>query len=364
VVAEETLRGFQDSIGLINPETGQGTHDMSVKEYITLMQDHVEKDLQSRPRIASALLTTLGLIELAFGDVERASALLTKALELRGGGSPATLGEGHHNLGRVAFARGDYQSALAHYESALVLRTDAHGPVHEDVAMTLQHLGSTLRRMGDFNEADTNYAQSEEIFIKLFGPASEQLAGLRNNRAWIQIDRAREAEKTGDTEEARLRYEAALVQLREASAMVRGVVAPNDYRVGRTESSIARVLASLGRHEQALPRYDEAVRILLSRRGSDSDAAIGVIQKRALSRLALGVELDATVEELLRAAEVREFQGEQFDSSEPWKRASALWELLGQVHRARGDQGAAAEAAVRQARARLRAFEGNGPAPE
>jgi tetratricopeptide (TPR) repeat protein/predicted Ser/Thr protein kinase len=361
-IAEETLRGFQDSIGLINPETGQGTHDMSVNEYIALMQDHVENDLQSRPRIASALLTTLGLIELAFDDMDRAYDLLSKALELRADGNQATLGEAHHNLGRVAFARREYQAALAHYEIALQLRTDEYGPVHEDVAMTLQHLGSTRRRMGEFSAAEAYYSDAEAAFIKLFGPASEQLAGLRNNRAWVQIDQAREAEKAGESEEAQRRYEIALVQLREASTMVRGAVAPNDYRVGRTEGSIAKVLASLGRHDQALPRYDEAERILLSRRGEDSDDSIKVIQNRALSRLALGVALEETAEELAHAAEIRESQGEQFDSNEPWERAAYLWELLGQVHDARGDQAAAADAAEREARARMHAHEVMEPA--
>ena len=350
-VAEETLRGFQDSIGLINPETGQGTHDMSVSEYITLMQDHVENDLTDKPRIASALLTTLGLIELAFDDFDRALFLLTQALILREDGSPAARGEAHHNLGRVAVDRGDYQTALIHYEQARKLRLEAYGPAHEDVAMTLQHLGSTRRRIGDFSESIHYYDQAEVIWVELFGARSEQLAGLRNNRAWVDIGQARLAEKAGNEVAANQFYEMALSKLREASAMVRGIIPANDYRIGRAERSIAQVLASLGRHQEALPRYDEAERILVSRRGPDSQDVITVIRMRSASRLQLGVQLDDTAEELARVAEVREAKGREFSAVESWERAERLWGLLEQVQKSRGDESGVQYAAERRERA-------------
>ena len=191
-VADQTLRGFQDSIGIINPQTGQGTHDMSVGEYIRIMEDHVVSELEEQPRVGSALLTTLGLIELAFDQVDKSQSLLEKALVLRKDSGPAALGEAYHNLGRVLFRRGLYQEALVNYRNALNERLVAHGAVHPDVAMTHQHLGSTLRRTGAYTEALTQLNEAELIWQSLYGPESEQIAGLLNNRAWVLVDQARE----------------------------------------------------------------------------------------------------------------------------------------------------------------------------
>ena len=94
--AQRTLQGFEDAIGIINPESGQGSRDMSVEEYIQSVEEHVEANLGTQPRIASALLTTLGLIELAFRNTDRSRELLERALALQGEAGPAALGESWH----------------------------------------------------------------------------------------------------------------------------------------------------------------------------------------------------------------------------------------------------------------------------
>ena len=87
--------------------------------------------------------------------------------------------------------------------------------------------------------------------------------------------------------------------------MIRGVVDPGDYRIGRTERSIGRQLAWLDRHEEALERFDEAIRIL-SMKGPDSDEVLAVTVDRARSMLALERDLEATARSLARVVSVQE----------------------------------------------------------
>ncbi len=342
-VADETLRGFQDSIGIINPQTGQGTHDMSVGEYIRIMEDHVVSELDEQPRVGSALLTTLGLIELAFDEVDKSQALLEQALVLRRDSGPAALGEAYHNLGRVLFRKGQYDNALDSYRNALRERIDAHGTFHPDVAMTYQHLGSTLRRTGDYDGALSEFIQAELIWESLYGPSSEQVAGLLNNRAWVLVDQAREYAAAGRDEESRSLLEDAHFRLLDASAMIRGIASANDYRIGRSERSIGQVLVELGRLEEAIPRFDESLRIQISRQGAQSDGVLRTMLLRASACIQGGIELDKAARDVRVVAEVREQQGSEFQTEAPLKSALSSWRMLEEIHRLRDDPSGLAE---------------------
>ena len=335
--AQRTLRGFQDAIGIINPESGQGSHDMSVEQYIRSVEDHVEVKLGEQPRIASALLTTLGLIELAFRNTDRSEQLLERALALRVDAGDQALGESYHNLGRLHAARRDLPAALASYQKSLALRTRAHGLAHTDVAMTHQHLGSIKRRMGDFPGALENFSTAESIWLKLHGADSAQLAGLINNRAWIQIDLAGSPAARSDAALRRAYLEEALTHLTHSGNLIRSLTAPNDYRVGLSERSIGKVLAGLGRHEQAIDRYDEAIRILSSRLGSEFDSVQQAQMLRVRSLLELDHSLDQAAGQVMKIAQQREAQGERYQAASLWRGAADAWALLAEIEQRRGD---------------------------
>ncbi len=331
-VADETLRGFQDSIGIINPQTGQGTHDMSVGEYVRIMEDHVVNELDDQPRVGSALLTTLGLIELAFDDVEKSQSLLEKALVLRRDSGAAALGEAHHNLGRVFFRRGDFDAAKLSYQNALRERLLAHGRIHPDVAMTYQHLGSTQRRTGDYDAALSEYVQAELIWKALYGPESEKMAGLLNNRAWVLVDQAREYSKFGRNDEARILLEDAHFRLLDASAMIRGIAPPNDYRIGRSERSVGEVLVELGRTDEAIPHFEESLRIQSSRQGDRSDGVLRTRLLRASAYIDLATNLEETMRDVRDVAEIREQQAVEFKTQAAWRQALSAWKMLERIH--------------------------------
>lgn len=346
--AQRTLRGFQDAIGIINPESGQGSHDMSVEQYIRSVEDHVEVTLGEQPRIASALLTTLGLIELAFRNTYRSEQLLERALALRVDSGDQALGESYHNLGRLHAVRRDLPAALASYQKSLALRTRAHGLVHTDVAMTHQHLGSIKRRMGDYPGALDDFSTAESIWLELHGEDSTQLAGLINNRAWIQIDLAGSPTARSDEALRRAYLEEALAHLTHSGNLIRSLAAPNDYRVGLSERSIGKVLAGLGRHEQALDRYDEAIRILSSRLGSEFDSVQQAQMLRVRSLLILNRSLDEAAVHVLEIARQREDQGQRYQAASLWNGAADAWALLAEIEQRRGDSESGTRAEAQQ----------------
>ncbi|MEC9157881.1 MAG: serine/threonine-protein kinase [Planctomycetota bacterium] len=351
--AQRTLQGFQDAIGIINPESGQGSRDMSVEEYIQSVEEHVEANLGTQPRIASALLTTLGLIELAFRNTDRSRELLERALALRGEAGPAALGESWHNLGRLHTVRRDFPEALLAYERSLDLRRTAHGSLHTDVAMTHQHLGSVRRRLGDFAGARAEFETAESIWLQLHGDRSEQLAGLINNRAWIMIDLAASAEGDEPLREAYL--EEALAHLLDSSNLIRSLVSPNDYRVGLSERSIGKVLAGLGKNRQAVERFDESIRILSSRMGDEFDSVQEAKLLRARCRMDLGFEdpdlYEATCSEVESIARERERRGRRYGAPAPWLASARAWGLLSELNRQGGHEAEAVRAAAAEAAA-------------
>jgi tetratricopeptide (TPR) repeat protein/tRNA A-37 threonylcarbamoyl transferase component Bud32 len=305
VLAEQRLSALGDFIGLFNFYTGQGKDDLRVSEAMELMDDWAMTEYQQQPEVASTILTSVGLFHLSFDNIDRAQEVLEYVLELRSDSDARDRGEAHHNLGRVWMDRRDYSQAEEQYQAALELRIAAHGPTHPDVAMTLQHLGACKRKQQDFSSADSLYSRAESTLVQLDLFDGERAARLLNSRAWLQNDRALEAEARGDDEGVELRRLQALEMFLAASAMIRSEVPPNDFRIGRSERAIGNQLRWLDRHEEAIERYDEAIRIL-GTKGFDSDEVLATTVDRARSMLALERELESTSADLVRVAEVQE----------------------------------------------------------
>jgi tRNA A-37 threonylcarbamoyl transferase component Bud32/tetratricopeptide (TPR) repeat protein len=305
VLAEQRLSALGDFIGLFNFYTGQGKDDLRVSEAMELMDEWAMTEYQDQPEVASTILTSVGLFHLSFDNIERAHEVLEYVLQLRSDSDAGERGEAHHNLGRVWMDKRDFLQAENHYLMALDLRTTALGAMHPDVAMTLQHLGACKRKQQDFKSAEFFYSRAESTLVDLGLFDGERAARLLNSRAWLQNDRALEAGSRQDQEEVEERRLQALAMFLHASAMIRSEAAPDDFRIGRSERSIGTQLRWLNRHEEAIERYDEAIRIL-STKGVDSDEVLATTVDRARSLLALGRDLKTTAAELHRVVSVQE----------------------------------------------------------
>jgi tetratricopeptide (TPR) repeat protein len=134
--------------------------------------------------------------------------------------------------------------------------------------------------------------------------------------------------------------------------MIRGLASPNDYRIGRSERSVGQVLVELGRIDEAIPHFDEALRIQISRQGNRSDSVLRTMLLRASACLEERIELERTALDVGMVAEIREAQALEFQTEPSWRQALAAWSMLLEVHELRDDA-----TGLREARAAIKTIE-------
>lgn len=262
VRSERTLSSFRDAVGSVSPESAAGGAELTVEEFLELIEQNATDELASEPAVLAGVLDTIGIVHLGFEDAQRAetslSAALTarRALHSRGECSDAELAESLHNMGRVHIIRGDLDAAEAAYREAIELRTRAYGTRDTRTLLSHRHLASCLRRQGRLADALAYYNWIELEARRTDGYPPLELAAIINGRAFI--------------DSAEGRYEMALAGYERALGAIRGDLAGDDYRIGRSLYNIASAEERLGMFRQALEHAEEAVAILRSRKGSDA----------------------------------------------------------------------------------------------
>jgi tetratricopeptide (TPR) repeat protein len=156
----------------------------------------------------------------------------------------------------VHIIRGDLDAAEAAYREAIELRTRAYGTRDTRTLLSHRHLASCLRRQGRLADALAYYNWIELEARRTDGYPPLELAAIINGRAFI--------------DSAEGRYEMALAGYERALGAIRGDLAQDDYRIGRSLYNIASAEERLGMFRQALEHAEEAVAILRSRKGSDA----------------------------------------------------------------------------------------------
>jgi len=112
------------------------------------------------------VLSDLGTVQLAMGDVDLAEASLRQALQIQiECGDESNLAATYSNLAALLGKyRGDFQSAVEMAERAADIEV-ARRPAHITTAQALQYVGSARQRAGDLDGALDAYAESRAIAI-------------------------------------------------------------------------------------------------------------------------------------------------------------------------------------------------------
>lgn len=159
------------------------------------------------------------------------------------------VGGAHINLGLAYKGLRDYPAALEHFDAARATMTSVYGPAHPAVAVTWLGRGAVLSRQQDFAEAERAYRGALEVFEVAIGPdsidAGRALASVANVRLGLD-----------DFETAREYY------LR--SLEIFETLSPTHSLVGRTLSNIGGTYSAQGHCDDALPYFEQALRIKLA----------------------------------------------------------------------------------------------------
>jgi len=271
VRSDRTLSSFRDAVGSVNPESAAGSAQLTVEQFLELIEQNAASELSAEPAVLAGVLDTIGIVHLGFEDAARAEKSLRAALDTRralfarGECSTAELAESLHNMGRVLILEGRLADAESAYREALALRGDALGDDDIRTMLTARHLASCLRRQNRLDEARTMFRALEARARGRSDYPPLELAAIINARAFI-------SSAEGD-------LPAALSQYQDALATIRGELPADDYRIGRSLFNIASTEEKLGRRVEAKAHAVQALAILRKRKGGD---AATVLQAEAL----------------------------------------------------------------------------------
>ena len=267
--SERTLQGFREALGSANPESGKGSADISVDRFLDLIEENASNALKDEPSVLAGVLDTIGIVHLGFDDAKLAEPALRRALDERrelfnaGGCTALELAESLHNMGRLLILKNDLPAAETAYREALVIRERDLGGDHQLALLTGRHLASCLRRQQRIDEALAMYDALFRRASALPDYPPEEFAALRNGRAFIYF-------QSNQLDLALAEFTGALEAVRRATGT------DDDYRVGRTLFSIARVEDRLGRRDDALAHATAAQEILRKRKGGDAATVVDI----------------------------------------------------------------------------------------
>ena len=109
-----------------------------------------------------------------------ASCLLTMASP---GWTGVTEWKAQTEAGRIAYAKGGYETAQRHFEAALRTAEATFGPEHPDVATSLNNLALLYSAQGRYAEAVPLQQRSLAIYEKALGPEHPHVATSLSNLA-------------------------------------------------------------------------------------------------------------------------------------------------------------------------------------
>jgi Uncharacterized protein conserved in bacteria, COG4995 len=159
-----------------------------------------------------------------------------------------------HNLGNVAYSRGDLARAEQLYQQALAIY-EKLAPNSLDVAGTLHNLGSVARNRGDLARAEQLYQQALAIYEKL-APNSLEMARTLHNLGNVARDR-------GDLARAEQLYQQALA--------IREKLAPNSLEMAGTLQNLAILARRQKNYPQAQRYLARALEIYETQRAAIPD---------------------------------------------------------------------------------------------
>ncbi len=206
-----------------------------------LLQQNSDAAVQSRTLVA------LGRCSRRLNDLLAAQRWYEQAQQVDArAGNEMWVADDFHNLGIIAYYRGDLAAAQNYYSRALSIR-EGLAPDSLDVAMSLNNLGLVVYRRGDLAAAQNYFSRALTRFEEL-EPHSLSVAGSLNNLGLVAWSR-------GDLVAAQEYYNRALT-IHERLAPDSLSVAPSLNNLGLVAWSRGDLVAAQEYYNRALTIYE------------------------------------------------------------------------------------------------------------
>ena len=233
---------LEDVFQVSTPEQARG-EQLTAREILDRAAERVRWLPSDQAHTKADLLATLGDIYRRLGLLDEAEGLLLNALELgRTHPRPAALGvtKAERNLGRLEFAKGDYDTAKTRLENVVQQAETRYGRSHLMVAEALFDLADGLHQSGDYELAASLASEALDIQRRLGASMEDQLA--------TRMLLANLLAMRGSVQEA--------IDLQEDVLQgYRRLYGNDHFKVAQTLNDLAAVMVSAGQYDDAEVYY-------------------------------------------------------------------------------------------------------------
>ncbi len=226
---------------------------------------------------------------------------LDLSLEVVGTDHPLTA-LSQHNLASALWYLKDYEAALDLYKRALQTRDLDPDVDPGDLADTIDYLGSTYQRLGDFDQARALAERSRAMKIDFYGEQSEQVAATTNNIGWQLM--------------LQENYLEAEPYFRDALETLQTLPERQLWMESSVSHNLAYTLMVLEQFQEAESLFNQSLSLKIAQRGPESLTA--AITYRRLAELFLETnQLSKAQQHCQRAIDIYESQAPKASGRQP-----------------------------------------------
>ncbi len=256
----------------------------------------IESELEDQPALQAAMMTVMGEVYRELALYEEAVPLLEQAVAVRrrlDSRDGLELAETLHALAWAKQELGEHAASEELYREALELRQAALGPLHPQVARSVEGLGQVLNLQGEFDAALEHHRRALRILELNLGPDHPEVGWtltsmgevlgrirhLKESRAVLEralgilegsydADHPRIAHArvylanalrfTGDVDGARQQYETALASFEHIYGPEHPEVAVALTRYGHLLKAVGDLETAIASHQRALAIREQA----------------------------------------------------------------------------------------------------------
>ncbi len=261
---------MQEILFSAQPHMGRG-RQTTVVEALAAAVPRIDTSFRNQPEIRAAVQNTIGRTYADLGLWAEAEGLLQQSLTTRRqelGTEHPEVAESLHNLGALAYMKGDYKKAESNFRESLEIRRRLPGDNARLIAESLNDLAMTLEEgKADYEAAQPLLEESLAIKRSVLGDRHPDVAQGLNNLGMLNYRKKD--------------YAKAEQLLREALALNRDLLGEDTSDVASGLNNLALVLTRTGNYTEAAALLQQAVAIESRILGADHPEVAGLLNSLA-----------------------------------------------------------------------------------
>jgi tetratricopeptide (TPR) repeat protein len=189
--AKQTTQFLVDLFKISDPSEARG-NTVTAREMLDKGAARIDRDLAQQPAIQATLMDTLGTVYMGLGLYGQARPLLDGAVAKRRqfAADPSALSASLSHLGEVQLLQANYPISERNYREAIAYQSAQPDTpaTRAALAKSVHGLGEVLEREGRFADAEGSFRKALELQRQVLGPVHEDVARTLQDLAKVTYE--------------------------------------------------------------------------------------------------------------------------------------------------------------------------------